>query len=654
MPKLKNKYKHLRGVGFQNLNNCNTRLGKGPSVVDVKYVRLSEASFNSRIHKHGSVLTFKDVDGSDTHHKPLRPSADKPSYIDRYGCKPRRSARRSDVHPDLLTNKLYEPAKVVKMFNIEFKRHMSLKQNCKGNLQIDGSASRKWGLCWQERLKCSNCSYVSAYYKLYEELNSKGRGRKAARANVGFQIGLTTTSIGNAGARRILNHANIISPSKAGMQGQSNSVCESLKVANEHNLRSVRRALVTENTMVGQKNPNMINVEGDCCYNNPLFNVDATPFQAGTIATATLVENNSRHKRIVGVHVASKLCLVASRLRASGKHVVCPNHRGICTANMAENESIGQEGKYYSSIANSLKSDDIGLANFTSDGDSKGYVEISKTQTNPVGHFKDLRHLGNSMRRAINKAPFSKNMLGPKSKVNLRSRFALSIKSRCMSELKAAHKAHNSDLSKIRQSMPDVVDTIVLCFKGYCGANCKKYSHVCPGNFRQAKNYLPSIVRIKMTSSDELVLKRCINMVLGHDNLSLTKLLTTTQKCEAVNRSYTAVTPKSVTFSRNASGRIHGQVLKLNNGYGNSAVIKTCALGAPITPGSQIIRQLKATDKELRASYRTHALTKRKLARAATRARKFKMHEQIHYKTGVSDPKPDFRGIHGLKDHNYS
>jgi len=71
--------------------------------------------------------------------------------------------------------------------------------------------------------------FVSAYYKVYEELKSKSVGRKAARVNVDFQIRLTTTSVGNAGARRILNHANIISRSKAGTQGQSNRVCESLK-----------------------------------------------------------------------------------------------------------------------------------------------------------------------------------------------------------------------------------------------------------------------------------------------------------------------------------------------------------------------------------------------------------------------------------------
>jgi len=93
------------------------------------------------------------------------------------------------------------------------------------------------------------------------------------------------------------------------------------------------------------------------------LNVDATPFQAGTIV------------------------LIASRLRASGKYVDCPNHKGIYTANMEENESIGQEGKYNSAIANSLKSDDIRIANFASDGDSKGYIDVSKTQTSP-GHLK--------------------------------------------------------------------------------------------------------------------------------------------------------------------------------------------------------------------------------------------------------------------------
>ncbi|WAR15435.1 hypothetical protein MAR_005540, partial [Mya arenaria] len=103
---------------------------------------------------------------------------------------------------------------------------------------------------------------------------------------------------------------------------------------------------------------------------------------------------------------------------------------------------------------------------------------------------------------------------------------------------------------------------------GYCGKQCRQFSYVCNGNFKQVKNYMPENVKVKMTQTDEQVLTKCLEMgVLGGDNLENTKLMTTTQKCEAVNRSYQAVHPKSVTFLRNCSGRIHGQILKLNNGY---------------------------------------------------------------------------------------
>jgi len=66
--------------------------------------------------------------------------------------------------------------------------------------------------------------------------------------------------------------------------------------------------------MVGQKKTNVINVEGDFCYNNPLF-------------------ERRRHAFSSWHH-----CLIASRLsRASGKYVDLPNHKGIYTANMAKN-----------------------------------------------------------------------------------------------------------------------------------------------------------------------------------------------------------------------------------------------------------------------------------------------------------------------------
>ena len=111
------------------------------------------------------------------------------------------------------------------------------------------------------------------------------------------------------------------------------------------------------------------------------------------------------------------------------------------------------------------------------------------------------------------------------------------------------------------------------------------------------KNFLLQNVRVKMTETVEILLYRCINLLLGPENLQKTKLLTSTKKCEAVNRSYQAVTPKATTFSRNHRGRIHGQVHKLNHGFANSALIKCGKLNALITKGSSVVKQLASNKK---------------------------------------------------------
>jgi len=93
---------------------------------------------------------------------------------------------------------------------------------------IDGTASVKRGLGWQERLRCTKCRYVGNHYKLYNKVERKGFGRRAAQINVGLQIGIASTSIGNTGTCRILNTANIISPSKSFKQTGTNKIIAAL------------------------------------------------------------------------------------------------------------------------------------------------------------------------------------------------------------------------------------------------------------------------------------------------------------------------------------------------------------------------------------------------------------------------------------------
>ncbi|XP_053400585.1 uncharacterized protein LOC128557329 [Mercenaria mercenaria] len=594
MPAVSKRQRNLRLCGFKK-GVSNVHRGKKRTYVkhntDKRYIRLPKQSYESRIHEYKGIFTFKDVDGTDTNAVPLRSSAETRTLSDDYSV-----PDNMDVHPDLLTNRLYRPLELNQMFNSEIKMHCIGNNACTGDLIIDASVSRKWGICWYERLKCSKCNYKSKFYQLFEHVDSNVRGRKSAKANLGLQLGAMTTPVGNTGLVRILANTNITPPAKNSMRLQSNSVGKAIVELNKNNMHELRQKLKAENKACGNKNPEMTNVEGDSCYNNPLFNADSTPFQAGTIVTTTMCENNTRNKQIIGAFVGVKICKIASELRNKGETVVCPNHRGHCTASLAESDSIGNESRWNSQVATEINHD-LSIAHFTGDGDSKGHSGVDKGQSKPVSHLKDIRHLSNSMRRQINKAKFSKNMFSGPHMANLQSRLSLSIRSRCVSELKKAHSVYQGNIEAIKGAMHNVTLTIILCFKGNCGESCKKYSFVCPGNFKQSKNYLPANLKLKMTKSDEATLYSCIQVLLGPNSIELTKLQTSTQKCEAVNRAYTSCMPKSVTYSRNCLGRIHGQILKLNHGYTNSTLLKSQCLGASLPKGTLVIKHLLKSQK---------------------------------------------------------
>lgn len=229
----------------------------------------------------------------------------------------------------------------------------------------------------------------------------------------------------------------------------------------------------------------------------------------------------------------------------------------------------------------------------------------------------------------------------------------MSIKARCLAELKMAHKQYKGDVDKINTKMQDVISTIVLCFKGYCGESCRKHSLVCSGNYRQVKSYMPSNCKLKMTTSDENILCECIKVLLGPQSIMNTRFLTSTQKSEAVNRAYQACMPKSVTFSRNCHGRIHGQILRLNHGFANSTVLKTSALRCALTKGSSVIKRLLKLDEQYKRIKSERYINRQKATRFAYRMRNYQVHSEVHYQKGISDPKPDFSKFNHLKDHAY-
>ena len=104
---------------------------------------------------------------------------------------------------------------------------------------------------------------------------------------------------------------------------------------------------------------------------------------------------------------------------------------------------------------------------------------------------------------------------------------------------------------------------------------------------------LPRDFELSMTEEDMCLLKDCVNLTLGPNNLDRIKYHTCTQKSESVNRAYLKSNPKCITSSRNFESRIHKVVHSLNQGHGNSTLELCESVGAPVVKGSRVVHHLK-------------------------------------------------------------
>lgn len=88
--------------------------------------------------------------------------------------------------------KLYQPVKLEMMWNEAMSSHRKTPPECTGFLLFDEDAEKKFGLCWQERLKCNMCPYVSSMYKLYEEISTKKEGQIQPRRMLAYKSDCVT------------------------------------------------------------------------------------------------------------------------------------------------------------------------------------------------------------------------------------------------------------------------------------------------------------------------------------------------------------------------------------------------------------------------------------------------------------------------------
>lgn len=591
---------------------------------------------------NGGTMHIYDAEGRDSNMMILRPRGKRVQALDEY-LSVGAGSPESDSYR-LLHNK-----KTAELWNTAFKDHLDKIPTCTGSLDWDYSREQKRGLAWITSLRCSTCGYKSPPHKLYQEVSSPGPGRKAAGINVALSVGRMGTSLTTEGMRGMLLTANIHPTSASSMQDTANKVGQQISRVNRRSMRDIRTKLQEENQTCGLPANTTIRAEGDARYNNSMFSaVGKTPFQAGTQVTYTLCENVTKKKRVISVFCGNKLCKVGELMRSRGESVTCPGHDN-CTANIPADENIGNEKRWAGQCLDELQQDSspLSLSHLTTDGDSTATLGASTQQGKNIENLKDLRHFFESQRKQTCKAPFSDKMFPGGTKTareSVKKRFAQDLKIRCRTEYENAYQHFGGDIPKLIRAMSYSADSIVRCYSGDCGRLCRLHSFACRGlkKNRWSSSVLPKDFTVHMTESDETLLRECINLTLGKNNLCRIRFHTSTQKCESVNRAYLRSNSKCITYSRNFEPRIHRVIHDLNEGTGNST-IKLCeAVGAPVVKGSRAAHLLK--QQESRKNYFKQRQSSKlyKSRRKYYRKLRYRLYDQKKendYCKSVTDPK---------------
>ena len=75
-----------------------------------------------------------------------------------------------------------------------------------------------------------------------------------------------------------------------------------------------------------------------------------------------------------------------------------------------------------------------------------------------------------------------------------------------------------------------------------------------------------------MDENDKELLETLLEMRLSEEAITKVSSRTSTQKCEAFNRSTSATIRKEVNFSKNCEGRVQSAVHRINNTLGETFV----------------------------------------------------------------------------------
>ena len=502
--------------------------------------------------------------------------------------------------------RLVNLTKVTDAFNEAFKLHRT-ESNCL-NPEFKLKRETKWGLGWKIALKCKNCHFQTKDFKLYDEIHNSCRGPNPAAINVGLGIGLQDTPVGNRRARLLFAAMNTPPPARSAMQKTSNKVSRAVLSINENDMKEKLKKVMETNKKRGN-DAGIINIAMDGRYNSSTITSRKKPGQNASQAIGIAVETMTDQQLIVGASFQNQLCWVGSWLRGQGFDVKCPGGHADCTANVSSYVPLS-EYNMGKEIATKLFSEGAKIRYATTDGDSKSSEGI-KDALNllqpmwKVDRLADPTHLGQVQFKKCYNANFSRNMfpgcITKDQQATAQKVLSQDVKARCSLILKELMKKHAGDMTYMKNKLPKVLEATLLCYCGDC-SKCYTNSVVCGGgvtnNWFHRSMFLATnkITVLNLDANDAKLLLEILKVRLSLEAVEKVKFYTSTQKCEAVNRSLSVSLPKNVNFSRNVFGRASSTIHRRNNGTGKSVEMKCEQLGCNLSMRSR--KALQGIDRE--------------------------------------------------------
>lgn len=494
---------------------------------------------------------------------------------------------------------LVHSQKTAKFWNQVVLEHKKLARNCRGLVENDKERSTKVGTVWNMAAKCSKCGYISEKVKLYDEVDTGRRGRKAAGPNVRLQVALSKNSIGNSAVQHILTSLNLDPPSKTGLKKCSNRVADEIIDINIKDMRDLRGHIKKVNVMSGRP-AGLLDAEGDGTYNHRLGSAELTPTQPATQATYLFVENVTPEKRIINCKTYSRLCM-CDIMEKEGPHTQ------KCKANLAVNAVIGNEKLYLAQTLAELYDEDFSVEFMTIDGDSSARSLLDGLeQPDPTVECKVqycTRHLNRLFMKKVQAENFSPDMFPGKTKAEkteVQKLFAMDIAKRAQAEFNLIFIQYGHSVEEMIKHASYIHGAVMACYQGKCPRFCWPRSFVCSKEIPWHRTYLSTKFEekqiIRPTHEDRKKLRQHLDVRFSRKAVLMTQTNSTQNKCEASNRGLTKAVPKNQTYRRNYAGRIHSAVHSMNHSIGESTVIIADKLGARFPGRSPAVKALQKMD----------------------------------------------------------